>query len=425
MKGITVIDSIMGSGKTTWAINYMKSGSNNLNKSFIYITPYLTETDRITEALPDMDFRRPYSTNSKGSKLEGIKTLFRNRENIATTHKLFQMFDLEILELLKKNNYVLILDEVIEVVEKFDFSEEDEKILIDAGVLAVENNWLHWKKPDYNGKTLRHLQEKCQFNNIYKYDKDFYLWTFPRVLFEVFSEAYLLTYLFDGSYQKYYFDLMSLQYEKKSIKDGVLTEYNPNQVTEEIRNLLKIHYDEKLNAVGAGYYTLSKTDIQGKSKKTNKDNPNYSKEVKKKLKDNAYNFFRNIADTKSEENMWTCHSDFKKDLRGKGYTKGWVAFNCRATNMYSNKKSLAYLMNRFELPHIKNFFAKNGIETNSDIIALSELVQWIFRSAIRNKQEINVYIPNERMRELLELWLHNKLEFSVNCVNNSEILTEE
>lgn len=221
---------------------------------------------------------------------------------------------------------------------------------------------------------------------------------------------------------------MELQYEKKSVENGVITAYNPNQVTQEIRDLLKICRG-KMNIVGDGCHTLSKTDIQGKSKKTNKRNANYSKEVKEDLKTNANNFFKNIANTKSDENMWTCHSDFKKDLKVKGYTKGWVAFNSRATNMYSNRKSLAYLMNKFELPHIKNSFANNGIETNSDIIALSGLVQWIFRSAIRNKQEINIYIPSERMRGLLDKWLNNELYLNGNLINNckdyEKAITEE
>lgn len=161
MRNIIVIDSIMGSGKTTWAIQYMRSEVDNLHKSFIYIAPYLTEIDRIQQSLPEMDFKQPLTKNSKGSKIEGIKTLLRARENIATTHKLFQMFDLEVLELLRKHNYTLILDEVIEVVEKFEFSEEDEEILTEAKVLAVENNWLQWKKSDYKSSTLRHLHQKC------------------------------------------------------------------------------------------------------------------------------------------------------------------------------------------------------------------------------------------------------------------------
>lgn len=37
---ITIIDSMMGTGKTSYAINKMKNDNEN---TYIYITPYLTE----------------------------------------------------------------------------------------------------------------------------------------------------------------------------------------------------------------------------------------------------------------------------------------------------------------------------------------------------------------------------------------------
>ena len=47
-----------------------------------------------------------------------------------------------------------------------------------------------------------------------------------------------------------------------------------------------------------------------------------------------------------------------------------------------------------------------GVSVDEDTWALSELIQWIFRSAIRENNEINVYIPSERMRNLLIEWLN-------------------
>ena len=37
--------------------------------------------------------------------------------------------------------------------------------------------------------------------------------------------------------------------------------------------------------------------------------------------------------------------------------------------------------------------------------SLSVLIQWIWRSAIRDGEEIWIYIPVQRMRELLEQWI--------------------
>ena len=47
-----------------------------------------------------------------------------------------------------------------------------------------------------------------------------------------------------------------------------------------------------------------------------------------------------------------------------------------------------------------------GVSVDEDTWALSELIQWVFRSAIRENKEINVYIPSERMRNLLVEWLN-------------------
>ena len=64
-----------------------------------------------------------------------------------------------------------------------------------------------------------------------------------------------------------------------------------------------------------------------------------------------------------------------------------------------------YLANRFSLPVIKSYFEERGIEVSDDAYALSEMVQWIWRSGIRQGDPITVFIPSNRMRHLLKLWL--------------------
>ncbi|MNR36774.1 hypothetical protein D3C85_1547400 [compost metagenome] len=51
-------------------------------------------------------------------------------------------------------------------------------------------------------------------------------------------------------------------------------------------------------------------------------------------------------------------------------------------------------------------------ESNMDqtLYALSEMVQFIWRSRIRDGKEINLYIPSKRMRELLKEWLNDEYE---------------
>ena len=56
-------------------------------------------------------------------------------------------------------------------------------------------------------------------------------------------------------------------------------------------------------------------------------------------------------------------------------------------------------------PIVKNFFLQHGVNVDEDGYALSEMLQFIWRSAIRNGEEIWVYIPSVRMRNLLKQWI--------------------
>ena len=46
------------------------------------------------------------------------------------------------------------------------------------------------------------------------------------------------------------------------------------------------------------------------------------------------------------------------------------------------------------------------IKVDENSYALSELLQWIWRSQIRNGEPITIYIPSKRMRESLKNFLN-------------------
>lgn len=64
---INIIDAICGAGKTSAAINFMNNFPND--QRFLYITPYLTEVERIISACPNKKFKQP---ETYGTKLNGI-----------------------------------------------------------------------------------------------------------------------------------------------------------------------------------------------------------------------------------------------------------------------------------------------------------------------------------------------------------------
>ena len=77
----------------------------------------------------------------------------------------------------------------------------------------------------------------------------------------------------------------------------------------------------------------------------------------------------------------------------------------KATKDYSGRWALAYLMEKNMKPAMSVLLRKINAHVDEDIYALSELVQWVWRSRIRKDQSIYVYVPSKRMRDLLENWL--------------------
>ena len=67
---ITIVDSLMGSGKTSWIIQSMnESYTQNIftqpNRRYMYITPLLNEVERIEVACPELKFRSPDGRHGK------------------------------------------------------------------------------------------------------------------------------------------------------------------------------------------------------------------------------------------------------------------------------------------------------------------------------------------------------------------------
>ena len=131
-----------------------------------------------------------------------------------------------------------------------------------------------------------------------------------------------------------------------------------------------------------------------------------SKENIMELKRHLDNFFNNIhRGGPSKNRLWTCHKSIKSALSGKGYTKRYLVFNRRATNQYRNCDVLAYCANVFINVSERRYFESRGILIDNDLYALSIMLQWIWRSAIRDGKDIDIYIPSVRMRMLLENWI--------------------
>ena len=91
--------------------------------------------------------------------------------------------------------------------------------------------------------------------------------------------------------------------------------------------------------------------------------------------------------------------------RTDAYYSTFLAHSSKATNAYADRTCLLYMINRMMAPGISSFFAMRGYEIEPDRWALSEMIQWIWRGAIRKGQPICLFVPSYRMRKLLLDWL--------------------
>lgn len=393
---ISIVDSIMGSGKTSAAINKMNNDTNN---NYIFITPYLDEVQRIIANCDKKHFIQP-EHKGKG-KLDSLHYLLGNKYNIASTHALFQHYNSYTKDLLKQGDYILILDEVCQVVEIVELSSSDLNNILQNHA-HIEDNLLIWDDDKYNGR-YNDIKTMALNKSLVVFGNNILMWNFPVEVFKSFKEAYILTYMFKAQQQKYYYDFYGVEYNCIGIKNdnGYYTfsdNVNIPEYTYSLKDKIHILDDSKLNSIGDDYYSLSSSWFAREQKTRNKF-------LLKNLKNNMINYFTNKLKSQSNDTMWTTYKDSKKALSGKGYTKGFVSVNARATNEFRDKKNLAYCANIFLNPIIKQFFQTKDIKIYEEMYALSELVQWIWRSAIRDNREINIYIPSSRMRELLVDWL--------------------
>ena len=392
----------MGTGKTLAAINFINSSSDDCH--FLYITQYLDEVQRIIKSCPAKNFQEPQSLPTKKAN---IKRLLEKGCNIASTHALFQDFTLEIADICRAQNYILIMDEVADVVKPYELPPiEVKNLLNNFAVVDPVTNMLRWRedKLNYTYKRFNCEYSLCEMETLFAYSDTVLLWLFPVKIFEAFTDVYILTYMFDCQLQGYYFKQFNVDYKYISVAGDA--PYNYHFIDQPFANLhpkynyqelIHVFNDDKINRLGDDQYALSKAWY-----KRNESNINM-----KQLRNNTRNFFEHRTRTPSSQNMWTTFIKYRPLVKSKPYSTGFVSLNMRASNSYRQKTAIAYLINRYMNTILKNFLNNQGIEIDEDAYALSEMLQFLWRSAIRDGKPIDVYIPSSRMRKLLLDWISN------------------
>ena len=172
-----------------------------------------------------------------------------------------------------------------------------------------------------------------------------------------------------------------------------------------MKGLINICDSERLNVVG----TRNKLDNNKSELLSKSDYEQRTPEEIALIRRKSISYLGGHLGDKATTMMWTCFKQFKDEIKDSRFPdKHFVSLNARATNDYREKSGLIYLVNRFVNPFLNNLFAKRNIRIDQDAYALAEMLQWLFRSRIRNEEPINIYIPSSRMRNLLIKWLEGE-----------------
>jgi hypothetical protein len=436
---IKVIDSIMGSGKTTYIIDQLKKEKDR-SKRFLIVTPYLKETDRFIGAVPNLCLKTPEGKDAQSkpkpkpkskskskskSKVElELERRFKSKElmklideeqNIVITHSLLNIMSTDTCNLLAAKGYDLISDETLECVRQYgdkskqEHSSNDINRWIDSNYVSIgDDGYLKWKgsqSVEYNS-ILYNLKRDCDNQRITIKRRpavetskrpDQFFWEFPINHLRGFKSITVLTYMFDASLMHAYFQSHGIDWEHLTLTNNhELVKWNHDIEASQALSIAKhlhVLVGDKVNDTGEERYSYSASGLR-------KMNIKQRAEIERAVRNALQNYFG----ARSCTTMWSCIKDFRLNLAPKGFKKAFVACNVRATNEYRDRSHLAYLRNIYTRSPIFQYFGAKGIKLDQDRYAVSELLQWVFRSAIRDEKEVHLYLPSKRMRTLLHEW---------------------
>jgi len=412
---IKVLDSVMGTGKTTGVFNMMRDISKeHPDKKFLYVGLFLQEVGdgnsgiegRIQKELPEMKFRMPKNTGE--GKLEGLKRLIKLGCNISSTHSLFGMFDLEVVQLLVDNNYHLIIDEAVDAITTYkEVKKSDIDIMLNTGVIVKEEggrivwNGDQFTTEDYDGKFLE-VKELCALGSLYWHNDEVLVWEYPPKLLEMLSDVLIVTYMFEGSIMSGWLKINNLPYE---YIDPVAFGLMDNQI---VMDMIR----ENLTIVTSKM--LKDMKLSGSSLGVNWFEKKATKEQYQGIK-RVMEAFLNTHKLRAGDVFWTTFLNRKSKLEGIGYTRvpkdglsPFLAWNTKATNDYRDYKACMYAVNVFKTPTETSYLESKGVTFDQDHYATSMMVQFLWRGCIRQGKPMKVLIISERMRNLLESWVNGK-----------------
>lgn len=402
---VKVVDSIMGSCKST---NILKWMDDNPNKSYIFVSPLLSEVEnggRVHSNLKVTTLEVP--SDEVTTKSQSLLSMLKAGDNIACTHSLYlSMSDAHFYEM-SLNNYTVIIDEEVNVIGGFDkYSKSDLRWLLESNDIAINPDdgmveWLGSRLEINPTHKYYEFVQYCDSKSLYcsKRSDTMMCTQLPIKLFECAKEVIILTYMFDGNVLDCFLKLKGFNVEK-------FKEIETVQVSKsKIRDLLTVIPPNSKTVD----YQLSSTWWNDANKKQINDVANFIKTNSVQLGLKGVD----VAWTAPKSRSVKMGNQAKNLLKPRGFiqdTNGnpcYISAQTRATNDYYKKKAMFHCYNRRPLVPVSAYLQDYGYPINFQVFATSEMVQWLWRGCIRNSEPMVVGIASKRMYNYFVEWLES------------------
>ena len=337
-----------------------------------------------------------YAPEANGrTKSQHLLDLTFDDQSIVCTHKLFLEADMSFA------GYEVHIDEAVDVVWPMSkLSWRDFKaFVLDRGLATVdaqgfvrpEEAWFDEPLTDALGKA-----RDLAANGVLVLTKAHqFLKVLPRRLFEVSKSCTIHTYMAETTMLVAYMRKLGLDYtiHKDEAGDAAFRQSISKRLT--IKKL-----DSKIEALSFSYSAQDK----------------HNKQKQERVALSLRNLrSRELVGVEPSSIMVSCKKSNWEDGKGP-YAKGstlakephWLEAKKKATNDYRHCTHMVYLNDLHLPPSIKLWLGLD--DARQDEWAKGTLVQWVFRSALREPggPKVTFYSPSKRMRDLLNQYCSEK-----------------
>lgn len=368
------LDAPMGEGKTTAIINMVKTTQQN----YLIVTPYTEEVTRICNSTGCLTPTR------KNEYQQELTELAYTGKNLCCTHSLFAQLGYQALTALA--GYSLIIDEEPETISVLgypkEFTHHDMQLLIEAGYIGIEEdtNSLYAIKDKQCQGALAELYDYLCSRLI---TNDIYLIGYSFVqcrkvdTWENFKDITICSYRMENSLLKAYCELNTIATHYQHIDKGVIAEGYLDKKPANLHRL-KCYTPQKLNcSCSLNWYQKHTEDVKTLVSSFDKWRE------------------RHIQLEYRKGYFWTtfkAYKDYVLKTTKKITQKKFVACNAKATNKYRDCHVVGVFMQRFLNVPIAQFFKAKGVTIDEREYALSELLQFVWRSNIRTEDNTPVFV---------------------------------